>query len=270
MKRKSSCRGFSLVEVLVVMVILSLVMTAVFSLFLSTHKSTVVQNRVGDVQENLRLALRVMTRDLLTAGFMVLDDPIIFEGNPTGTPSVDPDDFTIRTRIIGGGFGRVVADGTGTLTLGSAAMAQNFPVGSKVCFYEPLQTNALTANLSTVSAVAGATVTTDYANLVPAETVMALVTNLASCPTGAATQTIRYRVSNGNLERIVNGNPQVLARGVDTVSFAYAWTDATAPPQRVRRVDIRLLGTAQGIGGTSAIPDKDREVQTSVTLRNVF
>ena len=267
MKRTSACRGFSLVEVLMIMVIMSLVMTAVFSLFISTHKSTVVQNRVGDVQENLRLALRVMTRDLLNAGFMVIDDPITFPVGPPSPATANAADFTIRTRIVGGGFGRVVADGTGALTLGSAAMAGNFKAGSKVCFYEPLQTNALDATPSTVSAVAGVTVTTDYPNPVPAETIMVLVTNTASCTNP---QTIRYRVNDGNLERIVNGDPQILARGVDTVNFAYGWTDATSPPQRVRRVDISLLGTAKGVAGTSAIPDKDREVQTSVTLRNVF
>ncbi len=70
------CRGMTLVELLMVMAILSVVMMAVMSLYIPVVQSTAAQTQVADVQDNLRLALKTMTRDLLTGGFLVANDPI--------------------------------------------------------------------------------------------------------------------------------------------------------------------------------------------------
>ncbi len=71
-----SRRGMTLVELLLVMAILSVVTLALMSLYIPTYQSTIAQTQVSDVQDNLRLALKVMTRDILHAGFLVPEDPI--------------------------------------------------------------------------------------------------------------------------------------------------------------------------------------------------
>jgi hypothetical protein len=147
-------------------------------------------------------------------------------------------------------------------------MDQNFPDGCKVRLFDPLSTNELVPNgvytvvnpdvtaINVNPADNDGAIQTDFPDAVGRETVIVRVADDAS----PAVQTIRYRFNNGALERIVNGNPQVLALDLDGVNFSYEWT--TSEPQRVRRVDILLRGRTQEL--------KERDVSTSVTLRNVF
>ena len=60
-------RGMSIVEVLMVVMIMTVVMVAVMALYLPAQRSTVVQTQLSDIQSDLRLALKTMTKDLLNA-----------------------------------------------------------------------------------------------------------------------------------------------------------------------------------------------------------
>ncbi len=271
-------RGMTLVELLVVMVILSVVMMAVMSLYIPVQQSTVTQTQVSDVQSNLRLAANRMTKDLLIAGFLVTDNPIIFEASATPTTAENPDDsdFTIRTRAVSNSFARVssAADASGDirLTVTDPEMVALFPIGTKVRLFEPMTGDELLATIgtdaervyevtdtdtgtSTIDIDNGTVVTKD--DILP-ETVVLKVRDTGEPPM----QTIRYRLVDGTLRREVNGDVQLLARNMDSVFFAYDYT----PEGRVRRVDILLTGA------TDAFKDgpKSRQVDTSVSLRNVY
>ena len=286
-----SCRGMSLVELLLVMAILSAVMLAVMSLYIPVQRSTVVQTQVTDVQANLRLAMNRLSQDLLTAGFLVTGQPIIFENGAN-----NPQDFTIRTRAAGSGFGRVgtvLAGGGGAevrLNLTSADMAAEFPVNSLVRLIEPVSATECaevtqpdaTKRVYKVIASAidnngtAADPSDDFAVIdlddpagglvvgaVAPEAVVVRVGNAAQ----PAVQTIRYRLNNGVLERIVSGNTQFLVRNVSGVTFAYTY----APSGRVRRVDVTLVGqTGELVAGDAIAGAKTRALESSVTLRNVF
>jgi prepilin-type N-terminal cleavage/methylation domain-containing protein len=298
MQRKTlvgkNSRGMTLVEVIVVMAILSVVMMAVMSLYVPAQRSTVVQTQVTDIQTNLQMAMKRITQDLLTAGFLTTGDPVVFE-NGTDNPA----DFTIRTRLVGGGFGRVasVAASTETdcevqLTLTTADMAGEFPLNSQVRLFEPVSTRECDEDNEADPAkrvyrvgkvvVSGDSTLVDLddpntpAELavgdVSAETVMVRVANAAQ----PALQTIRYRFVDGNgdgtadaLVRIVNGNTQFLARNVSGVNFLYSYTDSSSP--KVQRVDITLSEQTKELVANDAIAGaKTRTLQTSVMLRNVF
>jgi len=278
-QRWQASRGFTLVEMMVVSAIFAIVVMAVFSLVIPTQQSTVAQTRVADLQQGMRLALNRMTQDLLLAGFLVIDDPIIFEGAPSGTPPSDPSDFTIRTRIVGNYFGRVAVDAaagadlvlgdadTGTVSELDMAMDRHFPNGSKVRLFDPLSTNELVPN--GVYTVTNADpddgiIRINYPNAVSGETLIVKVRDNATPPM----QTIRYRVNSGALERVVNGDTQILARDIEGGNFSYEWT--TSSPQRIRRVDILLRGRTQALKNDAISGAKERDVRTSVTLRNVF
>ena len=69
--------GFSLIEVMSALVILAIALTAVFATFISQQKSFTVQNRVAEMQQNLRQAVEYMSRDIRMAGYGIPDNVVI-------------------------------------------------------------------------------------------------------------------------------------------------------------------------------------------------
>ena len=274
-------RGMTLVELLLVMAILSIVTLAVMSLYIPTYQSTVAQTQVSDVQDNLRLALKVMSRDILHAGFLVPLDPIT---------SNDATGFTIRSRIVGNNFARITdtANDTGKIriTVADPDMVDNFQVGSRVRLFEPMNANEVTEQ----PVVAGITdderaypvdsidpgnnyiyidktsnPSLDAADILE-ETVMLVVRDQNQPPL----QTIEYRLNNDSLERIVNGNLQTLARNVDMDPGNSRFDYGLNSDGRLVRVDIRLAGKTIALKDDAISGEKIRSVETSVKMRNVF
>jgi prepilin-type N-terminal cleavage/methylation domain-containing protein len=68
MKKKSQ-RGFTLVELLLAMAISLVVMAAIFKTFKSQQDTYIIQDQVSVMQQNLRGAMYVLTRDLQLAGY---------------------------------------------------------------------------------------------------------------------------------------------------------------------------------------------------------
>lgn len=69
--------GFTLVELLIVAALLGIVMTAVLGLVQVSQRQAYTTEEVVDVQQNLRVALEWMSRDLRMAGLVVGADEII-------------------------------------------------------------------------------------------------------------------------------------------------------------------------------------------------
>ena len=81
--------GFSLVEVMAALVILAIALTAVFATFISQQKSFTVQNRVAEMQQNLRQAAECMSRDIRLAGYGIPDNVTIpSTATPAGITSI--------------------------------------------------------------------------------------------------------------------------------------------------------------------------------------
>lgn len=272
-------RGMTLVELLLVMAILSVVTLALMSLYIPTQQSAIAQTQVSDVQDNLRLALKVMTRDILHAGFLVPNDPI------TATSDTA---FTIRSRIVGNDFARIssAANLTGKIriTVSKSDMVDNFQVGSRVRIFEPINANEVTEQpvvagvtdqdrVYPVDAVGTNTIDIDTTNNpsldapdILAGTVMLAVRDQSQPPL----QTIRYVLNNDSLERWVNGTFQVLARNVD-MNTANSFFDYDLTSEgRVAIVDIKLTGKTRAIKDDAISGEKTRSVSTAVKLRNVF
>ena len=288
--------GFTLVELIVVMAIMSIVMMAVMSLLIPAVRSTSVQTKVSDVQSNLRLAMNRMTKDLILAGLLVkpgytsggaATGAIFWE--PVGSPN-PATDLTIRTRTVGDAFARIISNSnTGKLGLSDVDMLAAFPVGTSLRLFDGMRAMefasldvagydeesssafvyTVTANDSTSSTIDGVvcpanlTISQNFPSGVLREAVALKIRDNTQPPM----QTIRYRVNNGALERIVNGSTQHLARNVASVLFEYQ-NSATGA---VKRVDITLTGQPVGLaGGGAESSTKNRSLYTSVALRNVY
>jgi len=69
MTLRANFRGFSLVEILVAMVVSGLVLSGIYSTYQSQQRSYILQEDIAQVQQNLRAAMYLLTRELRMAGF---------------------------------------------------------------------------------------------------------------------------------------------------------------------------------------------------------
>jgi len=63
--------GVTLIELLIVIVIAAFLVAGIYSLFITQHRSYAVQDQVAGVQQDARVALDIIARDIRTAGFMI-------------------------------------------------------------------------------------------------------------------------------------------------------------------------------------------------------
>lgn len=100
-------RGFTLVEMLVAMTMASLVGMAAYAVFVSSSRSSVAQEDVSETQQNARVVMDYLSRDIRAAGFGLPNPPFsISIGGQTLTSPVSitnsaagPDSIT----LLGGG-----------------------------------------------------------------------------------------------------------------------------------------------------------------------
>jgi len=67
-------RGFTLVEILVVLAVFGIIMGAVYSLYITNQRAAYTSDETVEVQQNLRIAMDTITKDLRMAGMLV--DPV--------------------------------------------------------------------------------------------------------------------------------------------------------------------------------------------------
>ena len=94
MLRKRS--GFTLVEILVALALAGIVSAAVYNVYISQNKSYAVQDRVAEMQQNLRAANYMMRREIMMAGY----NPLKATG--VGIVSASATQLQFRMDITGG------------------------------------------------------------------------------------------------------------------------------------------------------------------------
>jgi type IV pilus assembly protein PilW len=75
---KKDCRGITLIELMVAMVIGAILLAGLFTAFLSQHRSYTVQDQISTVQQSVRAGMSLMVQEIRMAGF-----------NPRLCPCVD-------------------------------------------------------------------------------------------------------------------------------------------------------------------------------------
>ncbi len=80
--KKNNTTGFSMIELLISMAIFSLLAGAIGGVYVSTSRTSTLQNASAGVQQNVRAALEIMVQDIRMAGY-----------NPTGA---DPNPASIE------------------------------------------------------------------------------------------------------------------------------------------------------------------------------
>jgi type IV pilus assembly protein PilW len=70
--------GFTLVELMIAMAVGGIVMAAVMTAFLSQHRSYLAQDDVVEMQQNVRVAVDMLVRDIRLAGYNPTSEPLKF------------------------------------------------------------------------------------------------------------------------------------------------------------------------------------------------
>jgi prepilin-type N-terminal cleavage/methylation domain-containing protein len=109
--RLRGCKGLTLIELLVAMAISSILIAAIYRTFMGQHKTYTVQEQVVDMQQNVRVAINRMMREIRMAGFgnvsMVLPNFTAIDGpfnniiNPSDNINVVDGQVTDQITIIG-------------------------------------------------------------------------------------------------------------------------------------------------------------------------
>lgn len=130
-------KGFTLVELLIVMAMLGGVLAAVFSLYNQQRKTTTVEQDVVDVQQNLRIGFNNIVSDLRMAGFMIAGpvNPINTVANGTGMNGTDvivlntPSAENVHARIDASLSTSLFTTTPVTFTVSSAEEVDLFSIG---------------------------------------------------------------------------------------------------------------------------------------------
>jgi prepilin-type N-terminal cleavage/methylation domain-containing protein len=123
LKRKTSVAGFTLIEMMISMALLGTIMIGVYNVYLSQQRQSLIQEDVVELQQNIRVVMDNITRDMRMSGFLNMDnDPlqgISDNGGLDGSDSV-----TLNKASGFGYYSKIVENDT----------TENVTVGTNIIF----------------------------------------------------------------------------------------------------------------------------------------
>lgn len=279
-----SQKGFTLLELLIAMAITVFVMAAGYSFFTNSFNFSIVHGRNTEMQRETRSAMDILSREVRTAGFGVLDplttgaNHASVSGLSTITPAnnVDPDPSGTANKLdritLWGAYQQV-----GMLTCQTPPCTEPVAAsGATRIWVTPLAgTNPANPTIvnriitldgfytGTVTAVGGPNANGAYS----LDLNSALAKSFSSSNSVILLEQITYQVQlNGSepaLYRTVNGGTaQLIASGVEDLQFAYLMNDGTVSnspagsPTLIRAVRISMLARQKDTTATAKISSR--------------
>jgi type IV pilus assembly protein PilW len=111
LKRKKEA-GFSLTEMMVVLAILGVVMAAMYSMFTHQQKSYSVQDHVSVMQQNVRVGLDYLVKDIRMAGYIPEDIPFDSSDPPVPTPQTPAPSADVTGQLFTDGVAESIEQAT--------------------------------------------------------------------------------------------------------------------------------------------------------------
>lgn len=267
--------GVTLIELLIALVISALLIAALYRTFIGQQKTYVVQEQVVDTQQNVRVAINKMMRDIRMAGFGGVGDVLSQVGGVNGfTGEIT---LTANSTTIVGGFRQVstlaaeAAGGQSQVTLASAADASQFDGAA----HRFISIGGTESNI--VSSRAGATLTLSNP-LKLTQKITDKLGNPVSVPIFKI-QAITYLcgVSDGKpvLQRNENtgGGPQPLAENIENIQFEYFDANGalTVNPANIRMVRATVTARTDRLDPDLKIGDgfRRRTIASNIYVRNM-
>ena len=256
-------KGFTLVEMMFAVVILGLVVTAILSTFTGTQKVVNTQENVVDTQQNLKVAMNFLTRDIQMAGFLIPATSTAVATTPNNLSAGQI--LSLRTATISQDVARLttsttVSNASSTyflFNLATADMVNLFSPGDTVrLIRSPDHEQRIDALFEVGTAP---TATTLNIKGFTADTIYTQADLLVKTEGGQPNQ-IDYDLNNNQLRRSIGGNIQVIANNISNVDLEYT-TDAG----KVIAIRVTVTGTAFD---SKQKTNKNRQLVKLISLKN--
>ena len=303
-RKIGTSRGFSLVELLVVMVIMGLVITSVYSLFLNTKRTSSTSEDVVDVQQNLRVAMETMVSDIRMAGFLIPNDesaivnaPIVFGKDENRDNDCDDagdsgDDFVFSTSSSWNTYARILrVDAAGLVV--EADKAGLFRDAQYVRIIRPSTNVDISTTeriIGTIGTVVDVPVVTPPNILIPIDGILAaftagdiIIRKYSGEDSPVFIQymlrpTLSAGTNNYELMRYVRNkddsiiDSSVIARNISALSLTYLLADGTptTDPDQIRAIRINMTSQTDENRTQKNSNIKTRSLQTVVKIQNAF
>lgn len=237
--------GFTLIEVMVAVAISAIVIASVYSTFTSQYQSSIAQAQVSEMQQNARLAMDLISRDLITAGFGKPATAVNGFSNAVaaannGTNGADGITVVSAYRQLS----TLAADasrGATTITVQSSADAAQFDTGTRRYLYLDgisAKDNYVVSNVGGTQLTVSPALTRDYVAGSPVFLVKAITYSLDFAD---ADRPILRRNEN------IGAGAQVVSPFIEDLQFAYqdlngGWFNVPPVAAEVRAIRINILG----------------------------
>ena len=271
--RLRACKGLTLIELLVAMAISSILIAAIYRTFMGQHKTYTVQEQVVDMQQNVRVAINRMMREIRMAGFGNVGDVLESGGVNGFTDVITPNDNTIT---IVGGFRQIstlaadAAVGQNKITLANATDASEFDGATH---HHYISIGGLESN--TVQSRTGADLTLDPNHPLK-------VTHPAGTPIFKI-HAIMYGLRDDDGVRVlfrdlypntVSSQRDTVAENIENVQFEYFDADGNPPavPANIRMVKVTVtartsMSDPEFKGGAGGY--RRRTIASNILVRNM-
>lgn len=270
--------GFTLVEILTVLLILGLVMTPVYSTFLNSKQNAKSSVEIVDLQQNIRVALETMTADIRMAGFLIPDDDNAVNSMPASLSDTNVLSLNLATST--GVYAKVVDD-FGTFTSQTdievtKGMAEKFRTDQGVRIISPVFPD--TATDVDADDVTDLDTGSDVIELTPSLAITInnrdIMMQINEQDDDAFPSIVRYRLNSEVLQRSVNSTTDYETIATNITSIKLSAIPSGASTEEIKAIRIIVNGkiTINVSSNPSASPngDKNRTFQTVAKIENYF
>ena len=265
-------KGMTLIELLVALTISGILVAGVYRTFISQQHTYTVQDQVVDMQQNVRLAINRMTRELRMAGFGKMDATFFGHGGMYGTFSnvVNPGGDDHSVTIVVGYQTLIPTTMSLNATTGSNSIFLNDVSGFDTGTKKYISINGVESHR--IQQIIGKEIqfpgwdklTNDHQAGEPVYLVMAITYSIG--PFEGKSCLLR--------DDHLGSGPQPVAENIENLQFAYfdANGNSTANPPDIRMIQLNLIARTDKTDPELAkVGDgvRRRTLTTNIQLRNL-
>lgn len=291
-KQRLGLSGFTLVEILVVLVIFGIAATGMFSVYLTMQKTSSVQEKVVDLQQNIRIAVDALSRDIRMAGFLIpADTTSVVDGSNASTLIVrtaspfyavarlaedhdfssgitTPMDFNVAQQEMVDPFVtnehivRVIRPMDG-----SQPINNNFTVTGKTRQDDPPNPANLAGFPYPILTLTPVAATPQAAHFIPGDMIVRV------SPTSSDPPEITWSLVGSELKRDMEAGDETVVDQIETLTFSYLLKDGSeidvplaSDLENINAVRVTIVAKADNAQADGV--SRERSLSTVVRIRN--